>query len=124
MKCPANLKSSTSFLTRKNGEHDGVGLQNGGGDGVEVVVEGTGLPRLKAGFAGAAASDVQKGGVKAPDGVALRLRRPDKGVGHGKAVPVLPGAPGDDYNLLAHICFLPAFIGGLTSRPVFAIIVA
>ena len=55
----------------RHGKDKDIGLQDSRGDGVEVVVKGTGFPGFEAGLAGMTAANLQKGRVKAGDGVAL-----------------------------------------------------
>lgn len=49
----------------RHDEDDGIGVQHGGHDEVEVVVEGAGLARLEAGLASVAVANVHHGGVEA-----------------------------------------------------------
>ena len=105
-----------------HGEHQCVRLKDGRGDGVEVVVERTGFAGLVAGFAGAAAANLQHGGVKAGHGMPFGLRRLDEGVGHGKTIAVFARAAGDDYDLFAHEVFL--LWAGLTLPASYATIIA
>lgn len=59
---PATQKEYSRPVHR-HGEHHGVRLQDGGGNGVEVVVKGAGFAGLEASLAGVAAAHVLSGGV-------------------------------------------------------------
>ena len=83
----------------RHGEYDGLRLENGRRDAVEIVVERAGFARLVARHAGVAAANLQKGGVEPLDGVAALLRSPDECLRHGKAVALAAGAARNDRNL-------------------------
>lgn len=51
----------------RHGKNKGVGLQDGRGNFVEIVVKGAGFSGGKTGFAGTAAADLHHGRVKAGD---------------------------------------------------------